>query len=296
MHFDLRTLSWGIESASAFGEMAVERVNGLGRVDWRGNVFEVGLEVHSLDDIMVAAGALETWLPPLLTLEFQLPAVVSEIHGEVGGRPFRFQTDALRFDFETATKEGQEERGGRVLDALDNDSVCGSEQMAAALHYYRRACRLRRCGENELEFLAEAMLNLYKALEAVFTKREKTWRQRLEQLGFTGKEINELVLPIKHLRDKLDVGHYGPLTPTLEQWNVVQTFARSAFRTVRRVLRLLCAEVAAGAYSVAVSDHQLRAVEDQEALIQRLAQYVQAHQAGTDATSGSDESVNPGDS
>jgi len=158
---------------------------------------------------------IQNIFPALLNLSFADPPVVLNTKVYVGDSTFTWEHERLGFNFTLHTQELVEQSIADSIERLSLFHGFKNRSLAAAIHYFYIASRLTVSGHSQWEFMAEAILNFNKVLVILFGDSRDEIRNGLRSFGYEDKEIEAEFIPLKLLRDFLDVGH--PRTVLLEK-------------------------------------------------------------------------------
>jgi hypothetical protein len=189
--------------------------------------------------------------------------------GRVGGR-----WQLWRAEFRTTTQEHQESAAALAWERLGVLSVPGRRRLLAALHYFHVACRLSRQAVTVGEFLAEVVLNLAKALEALFPpggdgRTRDAVRAQLGALGFSEAEIERDYLPAMALRNEIDVGHVALCLFKPDHLTLIHAYVDRAEEAFRLLFDRLLKKLVSGKFEI--EPYELGSAKpDAIAIIERL--------------------------
>jgi hypothetical protein len=228
---------------------------GVRRVEFKGNRLTITGRAETLAELDKLVSTVFYVLPILLNVEMADPPVVERVEGKVGDVPFRWELDNWHAVVLTTTRDEQEKKVGDAWGRFSILSEFGNRRLAAALHYFHVYCRLCRAGQTPWEFMAEAIMNLSKILEALFPssgdgKTIDAARAGLRKLGFTPEEIDRDYIPAMALRSKIDSAHVHLSLLTMPQLRVLHAYTEAAEGAFRKLLGKILTEVEGGRIQV----------------------------------------------
>lgn len=219
------------------------------RLEMHGNKVYAKFECKDIKELLNYLNALHFVFPTLLAIELVEPPVVTSTTGRVGDVPFIWGlSKTFPMGISISSKERQE---NFVIDSFKRlIPVCiePNRRLAAALSYYYVAKRLIEAGNCPQEFLAEAILNYYKVLEALFGDKYDTVRDGLQELGYSKDEIELNFIPVMILRNHFDVGHVTLSMFERDQLNELHNYLGSINPDFAKLLKLVINKVMDGSY------------------------------------------------
>jgi len=220
------------------------------KATWSGPVLTIAKRYTSADEFSRFVEVVYFVLPALLAVSFADPPYVSQVEGEIAGRPFHWELAWWKAGFRMTTQEEQERLAAQAWETLALVTVPARRRLVAALHYFHVASRLAREGTTAGEFVAEVILNLAKVLEVLFPGSRDTARAGLAHLGFSQDEIEGRFLPAMALRSKIDVAHVGLGIFTVDQLKVIHAYTDLAEEAFRGLLQRILDRTARGQWEV----------------------------------------------
>jgi hypothetical protein len=203
----------------------------------QGSTLEIRERFETLSAVEDFLTGLFFSLPALLSVGFNDPQIVTRVDGEIGGSWFRWELADWNMRFYPRTKDDQERGFATAWNRLSLVSGLGGRRLLAAIHYFHVAVRLDRAAASIGEFMAETLLNLAKALEALFPPGTRdAIRSGLRQLGYDDNDIEKLFLPAVALRNRLDVGHVSLALFKREQLETIHAYTEVAEGAFREML------------------------------------------------------------
>jgi hypothetical protein len=163
-------------------------------------------ELGSLEDGAEELESLRLLVPAILAVFLPRPVVVTAAKIRVGNAVLNSQLRRMGTPLEYTTQDGFAERLKHSLFALGAVMDGQSDAILAACSYLHVAQRLAQVGASPTEFVPEIILNLAKALEALFGSRD-AMRSSLTTLGYDEAEREGIFVPLLLLRNEMDVGH-----------------------------------------------------------------------------------------
>ena len=223
------------------------------RID--GNVASVTFLATTVDDIVSVSDSLLFGLPALLNTQLQHPCVVEHLIGKSSQGEFGYELVNVQFEVALVNEQEQNQLASDALHYLSLLSEIDHRRIFAGLTYFHRATRLLAAGNTRWEFMAEAVLNLTKALESIFPpagdgKTRDAVRRGLVALGFSNEESETWFLPALALRASFDVAHVKLALLSCEQTETLTIYAESAVKQFRRLFQLVAQAARANRSSV----------------------------------------------
>lgn len=216
-----------------------------------GNEMSVESQCASLSDLHQLVSALFHIFPSILNLHILDSPVVIQVTGDIGGQEFEWIYDPaeLRLSTVVTSKEGQEQLvadSWRYMALFDHGS---NRRLMASLHYFHIACRLLEAGVNRFEFLAEAILNFSRSMQAIFGEGRDDVRNEIRKLAiFSDDEIESNFVTALFLRSYFDVAHVSLSIFDREQLQTIKNYCRIAEQSIRKLLRTVTEAIADGTY------------------------------------------------
>jgi hypothetical protein len=259
------------------------------RFELRGDELEYHASCGSVGDLLNTSAVLQFLLPAMLNVTFPDPPFVIRIAGTVADVPFTWIHKDAHQAFRVVTTESMEQAFADACKRMALIEGIRNRRLAAALHYFHAACRLKVAGVSDWEFMAEAVLNLAKVLQILFGNDMDQVRDGLRGLNYENDEIEHDAIPILVLRNHFDVGHPKLSQLTADQLRVIHRFLEHAEEWMRDLLQDVMSGLEAG--DVALRDHGgLLPDADEQRRINRLVESLGKHlddeRASRQATSG----------
>lgn len=272
--FNANTGQHSIESAEPLRPLTVIIQEEGRHVALEGNRLTVELKVESLQALTELLESVYYALPMLLSVEFADSPYIERVDGSIEGVPFRWELARWKASFWPTTQAEQEQAVVRAWDRLGILSNPERRRLLASLHYFHTATRLLAASVTPGEFLAEALLNFAKCLEALFPSSAgkgtiDAAREGLEGLGFQGQESEARFIPAIALRNRIDVGHVDLTLFTRDQLTVLHQYAESAEGHFKALFKRLFARLADGTFQLTPGYPKAATAED-KAVIDRL--------------------------
>jgi hypothetical protein len=214
-----------------------------GRIKLDGNIATFTFRANTIDELSDVANMMLFGLPIFLNARLQFPCVVESIVGQAAEGRFGYEVGIFDFTIPLVSKEDQERRASAALRFFS--MLCEDHRrIYAGLAYFYRACRLVEAGHAKWEFMAEAVLNLAKTLEALFppqgdAKTRDAVRDGLKALGFGTEEIELWFTTALALRSELDVAHVGLALLSGEHIEALTLYTDSALDHFRSLFERL---------------------------------------------------------
>ncbi len=256
-----------------FGRISLADESPLGHVQLDGATITIAFDADGVSSIEVRLNVVCLLLVPLLSLHLGVPVSIAAIRGRIGDSAFEVDAHPVPMDLIKRASRDQRERIGRALQQTWCLEGQTNHRLMVAVNYLHNAYRLTYAGEHHYEFLAESVLNLSKALDALLTPSRKTWRKELRKLGFDEHYIERRVVPIQLIRNEMGVAHCMLSHPTRDQQSKVERFAGAALTTATEVVKRACERHATGDYTPPEAQALSWAV-DRADLAQTLDEYL----------------------
>jgi hypothetical protein len=216
-----------------------------------GNTATLRFHARTLDEVLGAADALLHGLPAILATRMDYPCTVESIVGSTDTARFGYEVSELRFRIPLVREDDFRQS---VQHALRQLPILGEEDQARLLGasiYFYRARRLVEAGHTPYEFMAEAVLNLAKCIEALFPPEgdggtRDAIRRGLERVGRSAADIETWFLPALALRSALDVAHVRLALLSREDVELLTEYVEHAAEHFQKLLQNLFDELEAG--------------------------------------------------
>ena len=252
VYFDANIGTWRVQSQEPFPKIAVSLTIEDVAVTFEGATACFAFACESSKELSEILNVLYSWLPGCLSLLLCVPVRIVRLGGSLGQSTFNVEVplSRLRAEIDIVTAERQEQR---IRQALDYLAVLPSEnthRLLASLNYFFLARRLLFAGETQFEFWGEAMLNVYKALEALVTDERGAQETELAKLGLPPAPVADLMQLLKTMRNELDIAHYRLRPISIEQRDVIEAFGRVAVHVAQDLLVAVCDKVTMGVYEL----------------------------------------------
>jgi hypothetical protein len=263
--FDANTGRYWFESGEPFGPLDVlieERDPGKDVSDLpdrtirlQGSTLEIRERFETLSAVEEFVTGIFFSLPALLSVGFNDPQIVIRVDGDIGGSKFGWELRNWNIPVYPRTNDDQERGFATAWNRLPLVSGLGPRRLLAAIHYFHVAVRLDRASASIGEFMAETLLNLAKALEALFPPGTRdAIRSGLRQLGYDDNDIEKLFLPAVALRNGLDVAHASLALFKREQLETIHAYTEVAEGAFRELLDRFMTALAEG--KVVIPEYQ----------------------------------------
>lgn len=186
--------------------------------------FECSSERYFIESVSLA----EVHLPAFLTAIVKAPVTATAMYGTVGTAYFDVKfSGSVELDLFADTAEYIALRTKEYFAKLDR-LPDGSERIFAAHRYLQQARSLRMASAYPSQFLGERLLNLYKALESIFSSRQVDQIRKSMSLIGIPHDVAEFLCAVVFVRDQLDVGHMALHALDASQYGLVHRFADRA--------------------------------------------------------------------
>ena len=254
--FNANTGSHTIESADPLSPLEVKIEEPDREVELNGSVFTVSQEFQSPEEMSTLIEAVAYVLPSLINVSFYDPPYVERVDGVLGGSNFRWELREWKMQFGITTQSRQEKHVIKAWQRIDVLSESKRRRrLTAGLHYFHIACRLSRVSVTAGEFMAEAVLNFSKSLEALFPPEgdgmtRDAVRKGLRAIGYEDLQIEKEFIPAMALRDNIDVAHVGLCIFNLDQLRVIHEYVERAESTFREMFERLFSAIEKDEYQV----------------------------------------------
>ena len=251
--FDSNTGKRSMESAAPLKPLDVTLESPARRATVRGNRMTVVQEVQSMRELAEVTESLYYAMPMLLAIEFADPPYIERVDGSVGGVGFTWELEEWSGHSSATTQELQEEAVARAWERIGALAEPERRRLLAALHYFHTGSRLLAASATPGEFLAEALLNFTKVLDALFPGAGQRGfmdaaRKGLRELGFRDVEIEARFVPAISLRNRFDVGHVDFTLFTRPHLTVLHQYAESAETNFKGLFQRIFERLAAGTF------------------------------------------------
>jgi hypothetical protein len=224
-----------------------------------GNVLTYTADYAMGDELGRSIQAFLFGLPPLLTLRFADPPFVRRVRIIVGDAAFRLEHVAAYNPLRAATAISRRDEIRAACLQLALFNKIENRRLLRALQYFHTAQRLVDAGNNDWEFMAEAILNLAKVLEVLF-KQSENWRDEirneLRTLGYGDDQIERDFITVVFLRNSFDVGHPRLLSFPQTDLQILYAFLSNVFPAFSTLLSRILEKVERGEYSVRQSRNE----------------------------------------
>jgi hypothetical protein len=193
-------------------------------------------ECGSLSECLSILDTLRLVVPAVMAVFLPRPVVVSAARVRVGGAVLNSQLKRSAVALEYTTEEAYVARVGQSLIAADVILEAPHHALIAACSYVHLAERLSQVGSSPVEFIPEMILNLAKAVEALFGSSRDTIRAGLTTLGYSDDERDGVFIPLVILRNEVDVGHAKLSTFTEDVLARIHSFVSDAPLAVKELI------------------------------------------------------------
>jgi hypothetical protein len=173
------------------------------------NVIKVNSRCESQQDLNDLISTLYYAYPAVLNI--YLPDVPFPTHawGTIGKHKFKWIYDPIGIPPQltiVTSKTNQEQLAVNSWQQIA--IVADNRRLMGGIHYFHVACRLLEAGYTRFEFMAEALLNFAKSLQATFGESRDNVRKELTKLDtFEKVEIEAKIIPALILRNEFDIAH-----------------------------------------------------------------------------------------
>lgn len=208
------------------------------------------------DEFIEDVSKIGLLLPALLNVELVDPTTVTRIEVHTGDSMYLFEYERTQgIVGPRVSSEIQSEHIAKALTRLDSDLSLESGRIQAALHYFHVASRLLTVAESPWEFMPEAILNLNKVLEVLFSTdrisqdSHQQARVEMDRLGLE-EDMRESLISLMKLRNHMDVAHVDTWSHAPESLEAVYALLYRAESNMRDLLRLLLERLESGEYEL----------------------------------------------
>lgn len=220
-----------------------------GEIRVEGNIVHLTALLTDWDCLENLLTWLSTALTQFLSVQVGVFVDVSTIDGTISGRSLRALYAAESYSLVLARVDNQ------TRDAAIRASLLGPAQnqssyprFAASASYFRHALRLlspRQVNFPPYLAYAEVLLNLAKCVEILVSGSNRDdQRKEFDALGFTGDQVETIIMPIIIIRNQLDVAHPTSGYRTKEEIAVLRKFVDRAVKNVSQLLRRISQQIA----------------------------------------------------
>jgi len=241
-----------LESLPPLPLVQVEFESGTARWEMHGELIKMTTKIVNANQLSEWLDKLSLSLSELLNLELEDATTVLGMSLRIGNALYKLEYVPSQAMLGTDTSEAfQAERVKSVFRRLQSPSVLDSRRLQAALHYFHVACRLLSLPESPWELMPEALLNMNKVLEVLFSTNRLSdcsnteARTELERLGFK-EEKREILISIMKLRNHLDVAHVDTWDFPEDSLSGVYNFLYRTEWVMREMLQLLIQRMESG--------------------------------------------------
>lgn len=266
-----------LEAKAPLFEPLSAGLSGSERFSMEGHIATVETTVGSLQEVADLLGALSYVLPAILNLEIVDAPYSLHSWGRIGDSKFQwhYHPQELRASVKIAAKESQEQTVVRSWQRAG--LIRRNLRLFMSFHYFCTACRLLMSGQHRFEFMAEAVLNFAKCLQALCGESRDDVRSVLRQLGIADNEIEALYMPALFLRDSFNVAHISLTQYSLEQLRAIHTYVELAENAFRRLLVRVMEQHEAGTFAPSSQGGSVSSRE--AAIIERLGENLKSYEA-----------------
>lgn len=244
-------------------------------------VFMRGHKLHIREHCESASGLEERvqdlffGIPILLNIEMYDPPIVKIVYGRVGKVPFVWKLHTLHTPIHLTNQNMQQKIIQNSWKRWSILAIPDNKRIFAALHYFHIACRLKATGYSPWEFTGEVILNLCKALEVLFPKREGITRkdavtEGLTILGYSASEVEKTFLPAMDLRDNMDSGHIRLFDLQRESFEILYDYTDTAELAFQKMFQKLISKIQKGEYTLTPYSLIREKQKDAEKVIRKI--------------------------
>lgn len=235
------------------------------------NIVTVRSRCASQQDLTDLIAAVFYALPATLNVYIADVPFATHAWGTVGSNEFQWNFEPSELLVQTIVSKSRENQEELVTNAWKQVVLlAASRRLSAAAYYFHVGCRLLTAGYNRFEFMADALLNFAKALQAAFGDRRDTVREELRKLNaYTDAEIEGKFLSALFLRSEFDVAHVSLGFLNRKQLRVLHDYTNIAEHSLRNLLQKLFERVASKQY-VMLSDTPMDLSQDKQEILDRL--------------------------
>lgn len=201
-----------------------------------GNVATFKLEISTLSDLELFVAYVDSLFTALISGAFHAPVDIEEIDGTV--QEFAFTVHSSLSVSNSVLITPQELPLKSYFDNVAPQAFVPSVPVVAALRYLQQADRLQAEGRHLTTFLAERLLNIAKALEALFPGEVDDMRRELATLN-VASTYSDAFASARYLRNQVDVGHVSFTDLLPGQVQEVFEFADLATNCLRALINSL---------------------------------------------------------
>lgn len=215
-----------------------------------GNVVRVTTACKTGAEFVSTVRSLHLGLPIVLNLDLADAPYLFTTRGMVGNVSFRWELSEIAMSFMTIDQGAQEQLVTNAIERLNLLSDTANARLIAALNYFHVACRLSQAGNGPWEFMAEAILNYAKVLQAVFGNDMDHVRQGLRALGYEDVDIEGDFIPMMVLRNHFDVGHVSIAIHRASDLDILHRYLAASTDRFRKLLVSLVGAMADESFTV----------------------------------------------
>ena len=201
-----------------------------------GNIATFKLTVSSLSQLDFFVAYIDALFIALFSGAFHAPVDIEEIDGTLQEFPFTVRSSLSVSNAVPITP--QELPLKSYFDDVAPQDFAPGVSVISALRYLQQADRLQAEGRHLTTFLAERILNLAKALEALFPGEVDDMRLELSALS-VASTYSDIFSSTRYLRNQVDVGHVSFTDLLPGQVQEVFEFAGLATSCLRSLINSL---------------------------------------------------------
>ncbi len=247
-------------------EFQVNELSGM----WRGNVLTIIVLVSSMEDVRRIILSANHMLPATLSFHLKIFVWIRKFGAQIDNCRFNVEAVDNRSHFMVASTEINQSYS---IEAAQDWVSLGahSRRLVVAMYYFRQALRLEAIQPDTQSMTAEVVLNLCKAVEAIFPGSRDAIRQRAMKIGVNLELLEKRIIPLLLIRNEFDVAH-AALTPLQTGQKVsLEEFTSSATQHVHQLLSFVVKGERDGMIKFPQISEDLDKYK--ERLLSRIAQY-----------------------
>lgn len=169
-----------------------------------GNVATFKITAKELADLDLLVANLDALFPALFSGAFHAPIDIEDISGTLQGLRFTVRSGLFTSNAPFCTQHTLPLK--EYFDSTAPQDFSPPLFLISALRYLQQADRLQAEGRHLTTFLAERILNVAKALEAIFPGSVDDMRTEAERLKIDST-YRDVFASVRYLRNEVDVGH-----------------------------------------------------------------------------------------
>lgn len=239
-------------------------------VTFEGPKFKLAVDCTGMKDVQIALGKALYLLPAWTSFVIDNPLELTYLRGQIGCFPFSYEIAEGIVQLKTTNRQSQGKKIRGLPEALQC-SKAAHQRVVAALSYYNHACSLRYIDGNYFRFYPEQIVNLAKAVEALWGSNKESVRTGCCNLGLHEELRERSIIPLLSVRNSFDAAHAAISQPSEEERAVIEKTVERAFEAVRSMLTRAIDGAKDGSLTLRETSGWSR---DKKKLVKELSEYV----------------------